>query len=397
MCLINANGSYLLRRFPLIFTLLCLFAAHGQLWAHAKQESYIWLNMETDAIVGRVELNYNDVRNKLNLDLDKLGPTRHEGLLAAQETLQEFIKENYVLTDSQGVIPYDFDEPKLFAEGADYLQFPYRSSRLPSSNEITIENSIWLVPPYSKQDPFHRSMIVAQYNHVSDQSFGDNNVALVFTPNRLEQMIDLDNPGQILNWKEFFWQGALHIGIGLDHILFIAMLLLGVVMKSHKGTRVPVENFKTALWNTFKIVTIFTVAHSITLSLAALNLVNVEGALVETIIALSIIAMALNNIFPVLSGHSWILVFAFGLFHGLGFASVMGDLQFRLGALELILVMFNVGVEFGQLVLVVVLLPILFLLRKKRFYQPVILVGLSLLAIVASSWWVIERAGALVA
>ncbi len=373
----------------LVFMLLC----NGSLWAHAKQENYVWLNVEQDAIVGRVELNANDVRDKLNIDIDTLGETRLEGLQASRATIEQFIQENLVFSDEAGEIPYTFDTPTLFAEGGSYLQFPYKTSRLPSGTTINIQNSIFLVPPYSEQDRFHRSMIVAEYNKVSDQTFSESNVALVFSPKRLTQTLNLEQPGSILQWQDFVWQGIVHIGIGLDHILFIVVLLLSAVVKNQGGRWVPVDGFKAALINTVKIVTIFTIAHSITLTLAALDLVNVPAAIVETIIALSIIAMAVKNLFPVLSRHSWLLIFIFGLFHGLGFASVMGDLQFRVGFLERILIMFNIGVEIGQLILVFILLPVLFWIRKKVFYQPVILKGVSILTILISIWWVLERTG----
>jgi len=373
--------------------LVVLLLCSESLWAHAKQENYVWLNVDDDAIVGRVELNANDVRDKLNIDLDEQGSTRLEALYASRETIEAFIQENLVFSDDTGDIPYTFGEPTLFAEGGSYLQFHYKTSRLPTSSVITIKNSMWLVPPYSDEDRFFRSMIVAEYNKVADQDFSQSNVAMVFTPNRLTQTLDLENPGSILKWQDFVWQGMVHIGIGLDHILFIVVLLLGAVVKNQGGRWVPVDSIKAAFYNTLKIVTIFTIAHSITLTLAALDFVNVSSTIVETIIALSIIAMAVKNLFPGLSRHSWVLIFVFGLFHGLGFASVMGDLQFRVGFLERILIMFNIGVEIGQLILVALLLPVLYWIRKKTFYQPVILKGLSIVTMLISVWWVLERTG----
>jgi len=376
-----------------VILLALLLLAHSQVWAHAPKENYIWMNVDADAIVGRFELNSDDVLEKLNIDIESMGETRLDGLQAAREPLQEFIRENFTISDSQGEISYEFDTPTIFEEGSNFLQFPYKTTRLPVDTTINIRNSIWLAPPHSESDRFHRSMVIAEYNKLTGETFGEGNVAIVFTPNRMDQELDLNDPGQILTWKDFLWQGMVHIGIGLDHILFIIVLLLGAVVKYQGGRWVPVDNFKSALWNTLKIVTIFTVAHSITLSLAALNLVNVSPTIVETIIAASIIAVALNNIFPVFSAHSWILVFAFGLFHGLGFASVMGDLQFRIGGLSKILVMFNVGVEVGQVILVLITLPILYFLRKTAIYKPVFLIGLSVVAIVVASWWVAERVG----
>ncbi len=375
--------------------IMTLLAFSNNVFAHAKQENYIWLNVDEDAIVGRVEINVNDLRDKLGIDVDATGDNRIEGLKASSDSIQAFIKENFTLSDEQGELSYTFGEPSLFQEGNDFLQFPYRTDRLPVSSVITIENSLFLVPPYSDQDRFHRSMIVAEYNNVSGETFNQSNVAIVFTPNRLVQTLDIENPGSILNWKDFLWQGIVHIAIGLDHILFLVLLLLSAVVKYENKRWVPVASFKAALFNTIKIVTIFTVAHSITLSLAALDLVNVPSAAVESIIALSIIAMAFNNLVPVFRAHSWVLIFAFGLFHGLGFASVMGDLQFRVGFLERILLMFNIGVEVGQITIVILLLPVLYFLSRKALYQPYILRGVSLVAIVISSYWVLERTGIL--
>jgi len=227
----------------LVFLLICT----GPLWAHAKQENYVWLNVDEDAIVGRVELNANDVRDKLNIDIDALGSTRLEGLQLARAEIEQYIRENLSFSDETGNIEYNFDTPTLFAEGGSYLQFPYKTSRLPSGTLIDITNSIFLVSPFNDQDRFHRSMIVAEYNKVSDQSFSQSNVALVFTPKRLTQTLDLEKPGSILSWQDFVWQGIVHIGIGLDHILFILVLLLSAVVINQGGRWVPVDGFKAAL------------------------------------------------------------------------------------------------------------------------------------------------------
>jgi len=237
-------------------------------------------------------------------------------------------------------------------------------------------------------------MIVAEYNKVADESFSESNVALVFTPKRLTQTLDLEKPGSILKWQEFVWQGMVHIGIGLDHILFILVLLLSAVVKNQGGRWVPVDGFKAAFFNTVKIVTIFTIAHSITLTLAALDLVNVPSSIVETVIALSIIAMAVKNLIPSLSRHSWLLIFVFGLFHGLGFASVMGDLQFRVGFLERILIMFNIGVEIGQLAVIAICFLLVGLwFRNKPWYRKVITIPASIIIALIAVYWVLERTG----
>jgi hypothetical protein len=186
-------------------------------------------------------------------------------------------------------------------------------------------------------------------------------------------------------------QGVLHIWIGIDHILFLVALMLTTVVVWRDGDWQPVDRFGQAMWRLLKIVTVFTLAHSITLLLAALDIISLPSRLVESVIALSIVLVALNNIFPrVREGGLWIIL-VLGLFHGLGFASVMGHLPFRMVDLLGVVIGFNAGVEIGQIAIVAVLFPILYLLRRSRLYEPVVLKGVSAVLIVVAGWWLLER------
>ena len=140
-----------------------------------------------------------------------------------------------------------------------------------------------------------------------------------------------------------------------------------------------------------KVVTAFTLAHSITLSLAALQIVSLPSRLVESVIAASVVIAALNNLRGTISKRRWIMAFAFGLIHGFGFASVLADLGLPQGALVLALIGFNAGVEIGQLCIVAVFLPIAFWLRATRFYRVGVLTGGSLVVALLASWWLVQR------
>ena len=190
----------------------------------------------------------------------------------------------------------------------------------------------------------------------------------------------------------FLWQGVLHIWIGIDHILFLVVLLLPAVLKREDNQWKPVESFPIAMWNVVKIVTVFTIAHSITLGLAALEYVRLPGALVESIIAASIVLVAANNIVPKFKEGSAVIIFLFGLFHGMGFASVMGEIPFRMQSIFKILVGFNIGVELGQLAIVAGAFVILYALRNVKAYQPIVLRGGSAVAGLVATFWFIERA-----
>ena len=149
----------------------------------------------------------------------------------------------------------------------------------------------------------------------------------------------------------------------------------------------PAEDFRASFIDVVKVVTAFTLAHSITLSLAALGVVSLPSRWVESAIALSVVLAALNNLWPVVYGKRWVIAFAFGLIHGFGFASVLSDLGLPRESLLVALVAFNLGVELGQLVIVGIFLPIAYQLRATALYQRALVVcGSGAIALIASLW-----------
>jgi hypothetical protein len=140
-----------------------------------------------------------------------------------------------------------------------------------------------------------------------------------------------------------------------------------------------------------RIVTAFTVAHSITLCLSVLGAVSLPATPVEAAIALSVIAAALNGVWPFLPGRSWGIAFGFGLLHGLGFARYLGELGLPDAARGMALLAFNLGVEIGQLGVVAGCLPLLLVLGRRRVYREW-LCPVACLAIAAiASVWLFER------
>jgi hypothetical protein len=152
-----------------------------------------------------------------------------------------------------------------------------------------------------------------------------------------------------------------------------------------------VDDLADAFWSIAKVVTAFTLAHSITLSVAAFGIVELPSRFVESAIAASVAVAAVNNIYPVITRRLWAVAFAFGLIHGFGFASVLSEFGLPADRELVALVSFNVGVEMGQLVIVAALLPILFLARRSiaytRFVMPVGSLAISMIALI----WFVER------
>jgi len=213
----------------------------------------------------------------------------------------------------------------------------------------------------------------------------------VITANSPTLDVDLDNPN---TWKAFTGTVALgmeHIFIGTDHILFVLVLLLPAVMVfSLAGGWAPVPSFKDGLWRVIKIATSFTIAHSITLALGGLGIIELPSKLVETIIALSIVATAFHNLKPIFANRESLIAFAFGIFHGFGFAGLLSDLGVGRGQRLLSLFGFNIGVEIGQGFIILLLFPALYMLRRTTFYPWILRIGSMLLALVATIW-AIER------
>jgi len=168
--------------------------------------------------------------------------------------------------------------------------------------------------------------------------------------------------------------GIEHILTWYEHIAFLlALIVIGLSIK-----------------DVLKIITAFTIAHSITLLLAALEIVRLNSRFVESVIAFSICYVALENLFKKKVNYRWVIAFGFGLVHGFGFASALQELIVGKSNLLVSVVSFNLGVETGQLIIFFIMLPILHLL-KKQFEARIITAGTSIAVFLIGFAWLIER------
>lgn len=359
-------------------------------FGHTSGETYVWLNVEETKITGRVEINLNDLREKLKIAVPESGESRKDELDEHREEVLEYVKNHFEIQTNGENIPIEYTKIEILdlpADEGSYAQYFYQTPEGNVPDIVTVKNSLFV-----EDDILHRSLLCVEKNKKSGQVFKNEFAALIFSSYNKVQELDLTHIELLLRPRDFVWQGVLHIWIGTDHILFIITLLLPAVLVFQDSKWHPVPKFKTAFWNILKIVTIFTVAHSITLSLAALGYIRLPSRLVESVIALSIVLVAINVISPKFRDKTWIVIFGFGLFHGMGFASVMAELPFRMLHLFKVIIGFNIGVELGQLAIVAGVFPVIYLLRKSKFYVPVILKGGSLIIAAIATYWFIERA-----
>jgi hydrogenase/urease accessory protein HupE len=196
-----------------------------------------------------------------------------------------------------------------------------------------------------------------------------------FATEAREARIPLDPSASTPGRGGFFALGVHHILTGYDHLLFLVALLL------RGGSPLALV----------KIVTAFTVAHSITLALAALGVVSPPDRLVEAVIAGSIMWVAVENIVATRpASRRWLVGFAFGLVHGFGFSSALGSLALAPGRRAWALLTFNLGVEVGQLAVIAVVLPAIAWLGR-RSWRPRAVQVASVAVAAAGLVWFIER------
>lgn len=360
---------------------------------HERGESYLFLEFLEDSIRGRVEIRASDLTEKLNIDVLHEGSISEQKLLATGPQAIAYIAQHLSIAPAEGeAYKIEFQTPKLFEPEGGWAQYEFTISAKPVPDFLDIEFTMLL-----EQDKMHRNLVITEKGVWPSEDY-EMNMAMVYSSSNSEQTLDVVNPPTVQTPMSMIWQGVLHIWIGIDHILFLVALALPIVLTKREDKWEPATGLWHTLLSLLKIVTVFTIAHSITLALASLEIIQLSSRLVESVIALSIALVALNNVLGRTVRASVLVTFLLGLFHGLGFASVMADLPFRIFELKeflKIIVAFNVGVELGQLAILMVLFPIIYALRKSSLYRPVVLRGGSVVLILIAGYWFVERAFAL--
>jgi HupE / UreJ protein len=232
-------------------------------------------------------------------------------------------------------------------------------------------------------DPTHRGLL---------QVSGDGSEqAAVLSRETPRVSLNVSAPGRSQQFAAFLGEGIWHILRGYDHILFLLTLLFPAVVRYGAAGWEPRESLRDTTLDVLQVVTAFTLAHSLTLSLAVLGLVHLPARWVECGIALTVLLGALNNLRPLIVRRRWMVAFAFGLVHGFGFASVLADLGLHGANLALSLLGFNSGVETGQLLIVLAVLPLAFLARHTALYRHAFMPAGSTAVVLLAGYWLVTR------
>ncbi len=362
-----------------LILLAILFAAAAQ--AHKPSDSYLTVRADGAMLSGQWDIALRDLEYAIGLDADGDGAITWGELRARHADIASYALARLALRADGapcGLAPtgHLVDE---HSDGAyAVLRFAARCDAA-SYRSVEIEYSLFF-----DLDPTHRGLL--RVEHAAGTTAG------VLGPERPRLALPVEGVSRLAQFLDYGREGVWHIWIGFDHVLFLLSLLLPAVLAASGRGWQPAARFGPAFWDVFMVATSFTVAHSITLSVAALGVLQLPSRLVESAIALSVVLAALNNLWPVVLGRRWVVAFAFGLVHGFGFASVLGDLGLPQSALLIALVGFNLGVEAGQLAIVGAFLPLAYALRGTWFYRRVVFAGGSAAIVLIAAVWMTERA-----
>ncbi|HEX3846467.1 MAG TPA: HupE/UreJ family protein [Steroidobacteraceae bacterium] len=357
-----------------------MLLAGGSARAHTASNGFLTVHVDGAEIRGSVELAVRDVELAIGVDADGDGKVTWGELRAAQARLDRYVGDHLTLAARGRDCPLTL-EPMRVNDRVDgsYAWLPFTARCAVEPAALTIRYGLM-----QGIDPSHRGLLALEA--------GGKTQTGVLAPDSSPLELSLTAPSAWRAATEYFRAGVWHIWSGIDHLLFLLSLLLPAVLIRRGGRWEPVPHARPALNNIVKVVTAFTVAHSITLTLAALDVVRLPTRLTESVIAASIIVAALNNIFPWVTESRARIAFAFGLLHGFGFASVLADMGLPRDARLVSLVSFNLGIEAGQLAVVMMVMPLVYGLRSAALYRRTLMPWGSAAIAALAFVWLVQRA-----
>jgi len=360
------------------FVLSLLLYCAGAL-AHKPSDSYLTLRLRSgeNSVHAQWDIALRDLDLALDLDRNRDNAISWGEVRVREADLFGYALQRLTLSSDDVSCPLRPGELLIddHSDGA-YAVLNFEASCAAAPRRLAVDYRLLF-----DLDPSHRGLLRIDFDGVSSSA--------VLSPDQSAQRFDLGGNSRLATFAQFVRDGMHHIWIGYDHMLFLISLLLPAVLLRRDRSWRPVASLRDALLGVLGVVSAFTLSHSITLTLAALDVISLPSRMVESAIALSVLLAALNNIWPIVTRRAWLLAFCFGLVHGFGFASVLNDLGLPRDALALALAGFNVGVEIGQLSVVLAIVPLIYWLRHARFYRPGVLVGgSSAIALVACVWFV---------
>jgi HupE / UreJ protein len=371
------------------FAALFAFAAAAN--AHKSSDSYLQIDAADKGLAVRWDIALRDLDAALDLDADEDGKLTWGEVKAAWPRIQSYALGRLAI-EGCALRPTG-QALERRNDGAYAVLMLAADCTLGAAPVITYSL-------FREVDPTHRGIAKVQRTgqpvalSMLDPTRAATAAAAGSTPAPTTTTAETDAPAHAAAptgaWG-FLREGIRHILTGYDHVLFLLCLLLPSVMRRTPQGWKAVDKLSQAVWPVVGIVSAFTVAHSITLGLAAMKVVSLSPSFIEPAIAVTIILAALDNVWPIFPVRRVVVTFFFGLIHGFGFAGVLAELNLPTAQFAWALLQFNLGLELGQLMIVVSVTAVLFLLRPWPRYRVWVIRGGSMAAMLVGVLWLIER------
>jgi hypothetical protein len=348
--------------------------------AHDTSRSYLNIDQRESnhRRTARWEVAIIDLAVAMPLDSDRDSRVTWGEVLAQESAIQAFVSSVVKFYDSSGPCGVGTGPLMVDSHGEQmYVVAPLALSCRGRPGTLGVDYTF-----LRDIDGSHRLLV-----RIND---GRTARALVVVPGTPRE-INAAHASKLREFFRYLAEGAHHIWIGYDHLAFLFALLLPAVLLRRQDSWEPVRSLRAAIVETLKIVSAFTISHSITLALAALGLLRPPPMLIEVAIALSVAAAASFNLLRRWNLPGAWLAFGFGFIHGFGFANALADLGLGRGDIIIPLLGFNLGVEFGQLAVVAAVLPVLFALRARPSYTKYWLPTASTAIVLVGLYWTMVR------
>lgn len=340
--------------------------------AHNPDTSYSRITITAHEVECKFTYDLNTLQRMTPLDADGDGKISRAELAAATPAIQQFIRQHIYLDLNQREADFAKADPPTWPDNAGdaieekefgqrLLSFTFRNPVLSLPEDVTITFDF-----FEQLGGVHTVLGAFACNGREDEV-----IFTRFEPDYLYDTGFVTPVGDQI--AQYFKLGVKHIFLGYDHIAFLLALMF-------------VKRFVDLV----KIITAFTVAHTITLALAVLQIVKLPPQLVEIGIAITIMYVAAENLWTKNTQHRWMITFGFGLVHGFGFANVLRELGLPSSGLARSLVSFNLGVEAGQIAIVGVLWPLLWWINRQPWAGRV-RAGTSGVIFLFGAAWFVER------
>jgi hypothetical protein len=354
------------------FLISLLLALAGRAFAHNLDTSYARVTITPQEVEFKFAYDLASLQRITRLDPDGDLQVSRAEIVAATPAIQQFLRARVFLGLNEQEAEFAEAVPPVWPEDAgaaipesDYhqrlLSFAFRNPVLSAPEAVTLTFDV-----FGQLGDAHTILGVFVWEGREDE--------VIFTRFEPDYLYDTGYRTPLSQQiTQYFKLGVKHIFLGFDHIAFLFALL-----------------FVKRFMDLIKVITAFTVAHTLTLALAVLQIVKFPSQLVEIGIAATIMYVAAENLWVKSTRHRWMLTFGFGLVHGFGFANVLRELGLPARGLARSLVSFNLGVEAGQIVIVGALWPLLWWINRQS-WAAAFRVGLSVVIFLLGAAWFVER------